>query len=688
MKRRLSLTCQVIITALVVSSVQAGVNFGSKGSAIEVVGAAAKLNVTGAGLTVLEGTVRKESSSQVLGNTITFSSGIFSTAGSDISFSGKAKLTDAYEIMLNGGTDIFRAEPGIVMQKLIVRGAGSRLEGQPIFRNPDSIQLHDFTSTLTIAIQNSLNKRLLLNNGTLYLGDDLKLADDVRFTESGTIVAGGYQLSLGGKELLWTGTYLWKNAGDIVLNNDVRVRGQWIFKGNAQLTGNGNTLDLTNGATIWVKKNTTLDLNDIKIRGWGSGFFVFEDKTSQIRVALAEMEMDRNVTMTRGGLYVNASTHILVKNNTLTFDGASSLTVDGCPLFYETLEFADGLNIKPIIIDDPNNKFITYLNNGTILKPKVDIIGNVTFDYSTTLTLNRYLLISPANRLYANSSFTMDGNTNIAYFTRVDPDLEGFLVIIAPATSLFFKNIVLRDFAPSYASFGSSTSKLIFDDRTTLEIFTGDLNYTWTFQGNCVLDGVGRTLTFGPNGRIVLVKGATLEVRNMTLKGVRDNRFRCDTNASRFTFNNTTIVMDADFTFSMGKMDITGDLDLTGTFTFHYTTNQTSNIGKRGRFIVDRGSTFRYAPSSTSKTLITMTDNSSEILLQGGTLATTTTGIQLTKGTLGVDFQSFLTNPDGVSDSQAIVFGDGTAANDLKVVIHPAASIQLLSGKLLYKNVN
>lgn len=688
MKRRLSLTCHVIITALVVSSVQAGVNFGSKGSAIEIVGTAAKLNVTGAGMTVLEGTVRKENNSQVLGNTITFSSGIFSTSGSDIALSARAKLTDPYEIMLNGGTDIFKAEPGLVLQKLIVRGAGSRLEGQPIFRNQDSIQLHDFTSTLTIAIQNSLNKRLLLNNGTLYLGDDLKLADDVRFTESGTIVGGGYQLSFGGKELLWTGTYLWKNAGDIVLNNDVRVRGQWIFKGNAQVTGNGNTLDLTNGATIWVKKNTTLDLNNIKIRGWGSGFFVFEDKTSQIRVALSEMEMDNNVTMTRGGLYVNAETHVLVKDNLLRLDGAASLTVDGCALSYETLEFADNLNIRPVIIDDPNNKFITYLNNGTILKPKVDIIGNVTFDFSTTLTLHRYLLISPENRLYANSSFTLDGNTNIAYFTRVDPTVEGYLIIIAAGKSMFFKNIVLRDLSPKYVDFGSDTSQILFTDRTTIELFGGDLNYTWTFQGNCVLDGVGRTLTFGPNGRIVLVKGANLEVKNITLKGVRDNRFRCDTNASKFTFKDSKIVMDADFTFSTGKLDITGDLDLTGTFTFHYTTNQTSNIGKLGRLIVDRGATFRYAPSSTSKTLIAMTDNSSEILLQGGTFATTTTGIQLTKGTLGVNLQSFLTNPGGVSDSQAIVFGDGTAANDLRIVVHPAASVQLLSGKLLYKNVN
>ena len=92
-----------------------------------------------------------------------------------------------------------------------------------------------------------------------------------------------------------------------------------------------------------------------------------------------------------------------------------------------------------------------------------------------------------------------------------------------------------------------------------------------------------------------------------------------------------------------------------------------------------------------------MTDRTSKIYLNGCSLYSTPTGLQLTKGTLIVDHKNYLYNQDGeingsgpaaTSVSQAITFGDGNADNDLNIEIMPGGNIELMSGRLLYQNAN
>jgi len=81
-------------------------------------------------------------------------------------------------------------------------------------------------------------------------------------------------------------------------------------------------------------------------------------------------------------------------------------------------------------------------------------------------------------------------------------------------------------------------------------------------------------------------------------------------------------------------------------------------------------------------------DDSSILYLNGCTIRTTTTGMQLTTGTLVVNGQNHVYNDGAVSLSQAFILGNGNPANDLDIEILPGASISLESGKLLYANVN
>ena len=76
---------------------------------------------------------------------------------------------------------------------------------------------------------------------------------------------------------------------------------------------------------------------------------------------------------------------------------------------------------------------------------------------------------------------------------------------------------------------------------------------------------------------------------------------------------------------------------MTGTNKFSYTAARTSTISSFGMLTFDHGTTFSYAPRVAKKNLIFMTDETSEIYLNGCTLSSTITGLRLTSGSLTFD---------------------------------------------------
>jgi hypothetical protein len=100
---------------------------------------------------------------------------------------------------------------------------------------------------------------------------------------------------------------------------------------------------------------------------------------------------------------------------------------------------------------------------------------------------------------------------------------------------------------------------------------------------------------------------------------------------------------------------------------------------------------FYYAPIVANRDLLSMQDISSELYLNGCALATSSTGMRLTKGTLTVDSSNILIDvlfgtPTSLSES--ICFGDGIASDDLAINILPGAQLDLVNGILDYQNVN
>jgi len=205
------------------------------------------------------------------------------------------------------------------------------------------------------------------------------------------------------------------------------------------------------------------------------------------------------------------------------------------------------------------------------------------------------------------------------------------------------------------------------------------------FSGVSGIDGRGHNLTLTPGARLYLSSGSALTMENITIKGVRNNIIGAFDNVSTFSFNNTEWLLDGRYTFTKGRFDIIGDFTLSGSgSTFAYQTQGTSNIyGSGGNLFLDSGTIFSYEPVTSSRTLLQMISSSALLTMNGATLHSTTTGLQLTNGILVVDRTSYVASDGGIA-SQGISFGNGvSSSNNLNVEILPAATLNVLSGCLV-----
>lgn len=230
---------------------------------------------------------------------------------------------------------------------------------------------------------------------------------------------------------------------------------------------------------------------------------------------------------------------------------------------------------------------------------------------------------------------------------------------------------------------------VVFSD---LNLFTNNdvtfRNCCITFDGESLISGRGNCLTFLPTCTIRIGNGASLQLKDLTLKGLDNNNFGCLDNLGTVSFHDVHMVLDNDYSFTVGRMDVVKDLKVSGEeHTFSYRSTEESFIRERGRLIMENDTTFSYDPLSASNQLINLTAETSEIRLNGATLHATSTGLVLTKGILSVDRNSFVSS-DAVVEAEAIMFGDGVdIANDLQIQELPAGNLDIVQGIALFNNV-
>ncbi len=154
------------------------------------------------------------------------------------------------------------------------------------------------------------------------------------------------------------------------------------------------------------------------------------------------------------------------------------------------------------------------------------------------------------------------------------------------------------------------------------------------------------------------------------------------------TFEDVVWSQDSNFTFSLGSFDVINQMDMNGRdYQFLYQSDAESRVKSRASLYLRDDFTFSYEPASESRTLLSLADNTTRLIMRNASIASTSTGLQLTKGYLEVRGVCNFISGAGYP-AEGIIIGDGLdETNDLRIEIFPESRIELNSGYLVYKNL-
>jgi len=305
---------------------------------------------------------------------------------------------------------------------------------------------------------------------------------------------------------------------------------------------------------------------------------------------------------------------------------------------------------------DINGEVILYDNNAQLTFGLNGQMQNNIIMNDSTIVLSRNLEFSQ------NNSILGSGTVNLESYT------------------LILGNQYLNWTSPIYWDGNNGTVELNADVY---------LSGTWTFSGNCTINGNNYLLQIDPAASIIVERGSILNLNNVQIYGVQNNNIRCSDSAGTIALDNSTLILSGNYNFGMGKLTFDNLVEIVGgPLTFTYATDQVSTINSGGILNIGEYITFNYAPSIAAKNLIQLGCPGSQITLNRATLHSTCTGIQLTTGILEINGSCQITS-DATSMPQAIVFGDGISAqNDLTIEILDGACMEITSGCLVMKNLN
>lgn len=286
---------------------------------------------------------------------------------------------------------------------------------------------------------------------------------------------------------------------------------------------------------------------------------------------------------------------------------------------------------------------------------------------------------------YDLTIFTFDSNLlllNVAAGYRTGSD------IYAAAWSNDGTKICFGDAANRFKVLNYALAPLIFNNMNLFWNSSGVITAPIIFQGACVMDGGGRDISFDEFGSMIIAANSSLLVKNVVMQGITAHRIWCADDSSEIILKNMEWNQDGVYTFSVGSLRFKSNIIMSGDATFVYNAKQTSTVESQSSLVLNVGFTFSYDPGVASKNLLLLSDSSAQLVLDGGTLHTTTTGMQLTHGTIQVWRESFLSADSNVQeqDSEGFTFGSNMVSSDVYLDIYSGSVLTLKRGVLNYRN--
>jgi len=585
----------------------------------------------------------------------------------------------------NSSTVTFRDSDIILDSDIVVAGGKFDMYGDLNIVGPYAFELGgDYTSTVrSNAHLNlmdgailSLGKKERTNSEPLYFEDrssQLNLSDaTLKVTDYGFGFNRG-TINVWGNSALPIDT-------TVDLKNTFSV-GDGINSGNDPsiiIRGNGSTLNIEDGLFVF---NTAISTTVLQF--YGQSQLVFDTTTS--------VQLKRAQATTDGWILTSTYCTIDFGDNYFLADGTHFSLKDRTLDYYLT----GTRNLHGIILDQDDE---LTLNPGTLTR-------NVTIAKRGNLINGIGVAGGALNLVDYNSSVTWDIASRLGVG---DVYLNGGRIAFTKNSGLegaySFKGSGTIDLGSSTFELGPDTvdwnGNIYWIGNGGAIKFNGDvlLSGIWTFSGNVIIDGNDRYLDLDPTGTIILERGAKVTIQNFSVYDIsRQHPIVCMDDNCEITLKIADLLLNGDYLFDKGSLYVyydsrIGVVDgLDETFTFTYASVMPSTIDSfcylkimpNTRFSIGRQDSSIVDP--TQQPLVFNDPLTARLILDGGTLHVTSSGMIMTAGTMEIASTSNI-EIDTPHPDYGLIVGDGTLDNDFAINIKPGVQLNIDTGSLYYQN--
>lgn len=475
-----------------------------------------------------KGTLVKEEGASISGNDIILQDGTFEDSESKMKMTGKLNPETASYVVLMGN-DSFKGKRGEVGQNIEIRGQNNFIDGALQLNQPLVIQ--DHLASLTCALHGRMPHNIILNGGTVYLGEDLHFVDDMFFTGSGNILLNKRNLHLGSTEITSDSNLYFDNAQDIEFHNTFHLEGTWTFSNQNMIEGNGNIIFLEEGGNIVVEQGSSLLLKNMIIQKVSDVNIRCLDNSTTLSLQDVTYVQDGNYSFSIGVLHILGNfelsgTHTFVYESAQTstiFSNAKLKLDEGLTFSFDpkwnssfTITWIDEVGeIDPWL---NARDFLAFQDNSSILQLK----GSTLYVTTTGLKLKKGTLRfkeksfikSDFNHEFAIEEGLILGNNNVADDMICEFGIGSIVDVTAGAFS--YKNI-------------NDSSWSMRDDNATLVISSGAL-----FKVHQSIDFKTGNLLFRDSSRLARAYGKDIEGDVQVLGFVSNERCYNEADASGY----------------------------------------------------------------------------------------------------------------------------------------------------------
>ncbi|MDQ5890458.1 MAG: hypothetical protein QG604_332 [Candidatus Dependentiae bacterium] len=396
---------------------------------------------------------------------------------------------------------------GFKVWALSVGGEDAVLAGDLVLQNQlDLAPDGDLTCALTAPLTNNI----FLDGGTLFLTKDLMCNTGVSVSGSGTISAQDHEFMFGGYYYSALNSNLcWSSCNSIKLRGTIALAGAWSFEGVCCIDGDGATIDLRSGGSMFVRPESLLILRDVAIKGITADNFGFIHQDGQddgtLQIDGARLQSAADVVMTFGSLVVTGDSMFMLGDHDWTFSGDGSLTVDAATLSLNVLSndtaaydrtiyaplpvFSGHVKNLENIASNRDSGNLIFVNGGVVAEvSQVLVAGGYSGSAST---LDESAVLSPSDSIDFTDHTVVDGTGSKIQFAN--PGTPQFT--IADGKTVRISNIELDGVTSSTFSLGTNSVLEIGENV----IFTLAEDVLWSV-GKIVLVGTGQTFEMKSSG--------------------------------------------------------------------------------------------------------------------------------------------------------------------------------------------